>query len=71
VSCGVVFSRVRFKRSGQEISNIVILDNSKVVVGLPESAVGKTDQRITGVRTKGGSIAVVDVYSSAIGWKNL
>ena len=62
VSCGVVFSQVRSKRSGQEISNIVTLDNPKAVVGLPESVVGKINQRITDVRTEGGSVAVVGVY---------
>ncbi|EUC39744.1 hypothetical protein COCMIDRAFT_31172 [Bipolaris oryzae ATCC 44560] len=41
VSCGVVFSQVRSKRSGQEISNIITLDNSKALVGLLESVIGK------------------------------
>ncbi|PZD29772.1 hypothetical protein A1F96_04896 [Pyrenophora tritici-repentis] len=71
VSCGVIFSQVRSKRSGQEISNIITLDNSKAVVGLPESVVGKINQRITDVRTEGGSVAVVGVYSGSIGLEGL
>jgi hypothetical protein len=71
VSCGVVFSQVRSKRSGQEISNIITLDNSKALVGLPESVVGKINQRIVDVRTEGGSVAVVGVYSGNINLKEL
>jgi hypothetical protein len=71
VSCGVVFSQVRSKRSGQEISNIITLDNSKALVGLPESVVGKINQRIVDVRTEGGSVAVVGVYSGNINLKDL
>ena len=71
VSCGVVFSQVRSKRSGQEISNITTLDNSKALVGLPESVVGKINQRITDVRTERGSVAVVGGYSGNISLKDL
>jgi hypothetical protein len=71
VSCGVVFSQVRSRRSGQEISNIITLDNSKALVGLPESVVGKINQRIDDVRTEGGSVAVVGVYSGNINLKDL
>jgi len=71
VSCGVVFSQVRSKRSGQDISNVVTLDNSRALVGLPASVVGKINQRITGVRTEGGSVAVVGVYSENIILKGL
>jgi len=66
VSCGVVFSQVRSKRSGQDISNIVTMDNSKALVGLPESVVGNINQRINNVRTKGSSQAIVGVYSGNI-----
>jgi hypothetical protein len=59
VSCGVVFSQVRSKWSGQEISNIITLDNSKALVGMPESVVGKINQRIKDVRTENGSVAGV------------
>jgi hypothetical protein len=71
VSCGVIFSQVRSKWSGQEISNIITLDGSKALVGLPESVVGKINQRITDVRTEGGSVAVVGVYSGNMGLKDL
>jgi hypothetical protein len=71
VSCGVVFSQVRSKRSGQEISNVITLDNSKALVGLPESVVGKINQRIVDVRTEGDSVAVVGVYSGNINLKDL
>ena len=71
VSCGVLFSQIQSKRSGQEISNIITSDNSKALVGLPESVIGKIDQRITDVRTEGGSVAVVGVYSGNVGLKDL
>ena len=71
VSCGVVFSQVRSKWSGQEISNIITLNNSKALVGMPESAVGKINQRIKDVRTEEGSVAVVGVYNGNIALKNL
>lgn len=70
VSCGVVFSQVRSKRSGQDISNIITLDNSRALVGLPESAVGKINQRITNIRTEGGSKVVVGVYSGNIDFQH-
>jgi hypothetical protein len=63
VSCRVVFLQARSRRSGQDIRNIITSDNSKALVGLPESVVGKINQRITDVRTEGGSVAVVGVYS--------
>jgi len=71
VACGVVFSQVRSRRSGQEISNIITSDNSKSLVGLPESVVGNINQRIKDVRTEGGSVAVVGVYSRNISLRDL
>jgi hypothetical protein len=71
VSCGVVFSQVRSKRSGQEISNITTSNNSKALVGLPESVVGKINQQISDVKTEGSSVAVVGVYSGDISLKDL
>jgi hypothetical protein len=71
VSCGVVFSQVWSKRSGQEISNITTLNKSKALVGLSQSVVGKINQRITDVRTEGSSVAVVGVYSGNISLKDL
>lgn len=66
VSCGVVFSQVRSKRSGQDISDIVTSCNSQALVGMPEGVVGKINQRISGVRTEGGSRAIVGVYSGNV-----
>jgi hypothetical protein len=71
VACGVIFSQVRSKWSGQEISNIITLDKSKALVGMPESVVGKINQRITDVKTEGSSVAVVGVYSGDISLKDL
>lgn len=62
VSCGVVFSQVRSKRSGQDISDVITSDDSKAFVGMPESVVGKVNQRISNVRTEGGSTAHVGVF---------
>ncbi|KAF2272441.1 uncharacterized protein EI97DRAFT_504224 [Westerdykella ornata] len=64
VSCGVILSQVRSKRSDHDIGHVVTSDNSRALVGMPESVVGKINQRIAGVRTDGGSRAVVGVYSS-------
>ena len=66
VSCGVVFSQVRSKQSSQDISDIITSDNSQALVGMPESAVEKINQRISGVRTEGGSRSVVGVYSGNV-----
>jgi hypothetical protein len=61
-SCGVVLSQVWFNRSGQEITNVLTLDNSKAQVGMPESVVGRVNQRITDIRTEGGSTAYVGIF---------
>ncbi|PVH98434.1 hypothetical protein DM02DRAFT_630233 [Periconia macrospinosa] len=66
VSCGVVFCQTRSKRSGQDISYIVTLDNSQAMVGMSESVVGRINQRISAVRTERGSQAIVGVYSGNI-----
>lgn len=71
VSCGVIFSQVRSKRSGQDISNVVTSGDSKALVGLPESVVGKINQRIRDVRTEGGSMAVVGVYSGNFSFRDM
>ncbi|KAF2998445.1 hypothetical protein E8E13_000859 [Curvularia kusanoi] len=62
VSCGVVFSQARSRRSGQDISNIITLRDSRALVGLPESVIGKINQRIRDVRTEDGSMAVIGGY---------
>lgn len=71
VSCGVVFSQVRSQRSGQEIGKVITSDDSKALVGLPESVVDKINQRIGEVRTERGSAAVVGVFSGNISMKDL
>ncbi|KAL5331178.1 hypothetical protein ACEPPN_000707 [Leptodophora sp. 'Broadleaf-Isolate-01'] len=64
VSCGVVFSQLRSKRTGQDISNIKTTDGSKALVGLPESVVGKIDQRIKDVTTQRNSAVAVGVFDN-------
>jgi hypothetical protein len=71
LSCGVVFSQVRSRRSGQQIGKVITSDDSKALVGLPESVIGKINQRIEEVRTERGSTAVVGVFSSNISLKDL
>lgn len=66
VSCGVVFSQVRSNMGFQDISNIVTSDDSDAFVGMPESVVGKIHQRITDVRTEGGSRAQIGVFRGNI-----
>ncbi|EMD88831.1 hypothetical protein COCC4DRAFT_195238 [Bipolaris maydis ATCC 48331] len=62
VSCGVVFSQVQSKRSGQEIRNVITSANSNAHVGMPASVVGKINQRISNIRTDRGSTAYVGVF---------
>jgi hypothetical protein len=63
VSCGVLFSQVRSKRSGRSICNIATSDDSRAIVELPAIVVEKINQRIRDGRTEGGHVAVVGVYS--------
>jgi uncharacterized membrane protein YcjF (UPF0283 family) len=69
VSCGVVFSQARSRQSGQDIRDVFTLNKSKALVGLPESVVGKINQRITNVRTEESSEAVVGVYIGDFSFK--
>jgi uncharacterized protein (DUF885 family) len=66
VSSAVIFSQVQSTRSGQDITKIFTSTNSKAWVGLTESVVGKINQRISDVRTEGGSTAYVGVMSGTI-----
>lgn len=70
ISCGVVFSQVHSKRSGQEIGKVITSDDSKALVGLPESVVGKINQQIEEVTTQRNSSAVVGVFSGNISMKD-
>lgn len=71
ISCGVVFSQARSKRSGQEIGKVITLDESRAMVGLPEAVVGKINQRIEEVRTEKGSHAIVGVFGGNVSMKDL
>ncbi|KAH7398315.1 hypothetical protein BKA66DRAFT_605413 [Pyrenochaeta sp. MPI-SDFR-AT-0127] len=71
ISSGVLFSQVQSRRSCQEIGKVITSENSKALVGLPESVVDKINQRIGEVRTEGGSTAIVGVFSSNIDIKDL
>ncbi|KAH8727034.1 hypothetical protein GQ44DRAFT_825144 [Phaeosphaeriaceae sp. PMI808] len=70
IDCGVVFSQVRSKRSGQDIGKVITSVDSRAIVGLPESVVGKINQRIREVRTERGSKAVVGVFSGDFNMKD-
>lgn len=52
VSSGVVFSQARSTRTGQEIGKVTTSDDSRALVGLPESVVGRINQRIRDVTTQ-------------------
>jgi hypothetical protein len=66
VSCGVIFTQLRSKLTSQEIGKVITTDDSKALVGLPESVVGKINQRIGDVTTQKNSAAVVGVFKSTI-----
>lgn len=66
VSSAVVFSQVRSKRTGQDISNIITSNDSKALVGMPESVVGKVNQRIKDVNTQNRSAAAVGVFDKNV-----
>lgn len=65
-ACGIVFAQVWSRRSGQEIGKVLTSDNSRAFVGLPESIVGKINQRIGDVTTEKHSIAVVGVFRNDV-----
>lgn len=66
VSSGVVFSQIHSKLTGQEIGKVKTSDHSWAVVGLPESVVGKINQRIGDVTTDTHSFSAVGVFTSDI-----
>lgn len=71
VSCGVIFTQVHSRRSGQEIGKVITSEESKAFVGLPESVVGKINQRIGDVTTTGKSRAMVGVWGGDVSMKDL
>lgn len=66
VSSVAIFSQVRSKRTGQDISNIMTSDDSKALVGMPESVVREVNQRIKDVTTKNRSAAAVGVFDKTV-----
>ena len=62
VSSTVVFLQVRSKRTGQDISNIITSDGSKVLVGIGFGV----NQRIKDVTTKNRSAAAVGVFDKNV-----
>ena len=70
VSSGVVFSRLRSQRTGQEIGKILTSSDSRALVGLPERVVGKINQWIGDVTTEQNSAAVVGVFDGTVDMKD-
>ena len=66
VSCGVLYGQVRSQRTGQEIANVITSVDSRTLVGMPESVVGKINQRIGNVTTEKNSSAAVGVFSGSV-----
>jgi hypothetical protein len=66
VSSTVVFSQVRSKRTGQDISQVITSEDSKALVGMPESVVGRVNQRIKDVTTQNRSAAAVGVFDKNV-----
>jgi hypothetical protein len=66
VLSAIVFSQVRSKLTGQDISNVATSDDSRVLVGMPESVVGKVNQRINNVTTQNRSAAAVGVFDKTV-----
>ena len=69
ISSGVVFSQVRSKQTGQVIGTVTTSDDSRALVGLPESVVGKIHQRIGDVTTQKKSAAAVGVFDGSVDMK--
>jgi hypothetical protein len=66
VSCGVIFAQLRSKLTSQEVGKVITTDDSRALVGLPESVVGKINQRIGDVTMQKNSVAVVGVFNGSI-----
>ena len=66
ISSGVIFSQVHSRLTKQDIRNVTTADDSRALVGLPESVVGKIEQRIRGVNTERNSAAAVGVFDSNV-----
>lgn len=66
ICSGVIFSQVHSRLTRQDISNVTIADDSRALIGLPESVVGKIEQRIYEVSTEKNSAAAVGVFDSNV-----
>ena len=62
ISSAVVLTQVHSKWTDQDITDVMTSDNSRALVGLPESVVGKVNQRIKDVTTQRNSAAAVGVF---------
>jgi hypothetical protein len=70
VSRGAMFSQVKSIRSIQDIGYVFASDDSRVLVGLPESFVGKINQPVEDLRAEKSSVAVVGVFSDDFIFEN-
>jgi hypothetical protein len=70
VSSVVVFSQVRSKRTGQDISNVITSNDSRVLVGMPESVVGRVNQQIKDVITQNRSAAAVGIFDKNVNMRD-
>jgi hypothetical protein len=66
ISSAVVFSQVRSNQTSQDIRNVITSDDSKALVGMPESVVREVNQRIGDVTTKNRSAAAVGVFDKTV-----
>jgi hypothetical protein len=67
VSSKAVLSQLRSQRMSQEIGNVITSDDSRALVGLPESVVDKvSQQQIKDITTQNNSDAVVGVFDGSV-----
>ncbi len=62
ISTGVFHAQVHARVTGQEIGDVMTEEGSSALVGMPKSVVGKINQRIGNVTTRGSSSTVVGVF---------
>jgi hypothetical protein len=70
VSCRVMFWQVKYIHRGEDIDNVFASDDSRALVGLPETFVRKINQRIEDVRSGKGFVAVVGMFSNNFRFDN-
>jgi hypothetical protein len=69
VSLGIVFARLRARRTHQVIGDIKT-NESRALAGLPARLVGLMDQRIGSVSTTNESASAVGVFEQGIDMKD-